>query len=676
MPREALRFEELSRRHAGGRVPPLVVERGGRPGLVNDRLVEIYQRGFCGVHDVPLGLILPKTVSSRPSGEKWEEGDLHLNESVIPDWKPLCRMIRNFTTDDGARPGDKSCRQCDVEHAALAEEVGRAVAYLCCYGMIDFAVPVKVGQFVVAVLLSGQLLPKKGRIWPSGLVGIEPATLEAQDDLVDLDSLSVKRINAVADYGIGAEEIQTTLAKHAKACPRVGPRVVEDLLKRIDTAASLLSDLATNTYELEKSRLASFIRFGFADPLAILKGDLSNQPEALCQLESSLKSFSTLLGLEFTALCREKGCIGTLIRGEILCETGLGPPMGKQRTFSLELQSASPSESGDIQDIPLGGLSDTPLAKQINERYRSAGIDSPMLLCVTPRQTPGFMMLLGKLEKDWHSSLPEIDAQSISDISSIACLVCETLHLLQDVHQTQEAMDRFIEDVAHDIRAPIQSIITKAALLKRARLQKNEYVEQARRISAAVMRIHLVARRVWTAQRLHRGEFRYGEASVGVRETVTKATDALQDISGQEAVSVVAEWDDLEAIPRLFVDPDVFFEVILNLVHNAVKYSSGEAGGRRPQVIIRGWTDGAKAVISAGNRGIQIQEDEIPLIFNRYYRTPVARRMRPEGSGIGLSIVEDFVDHYRGKTEVTSAPIQGTRDSLTIFKLLLPIGGR
>jgi signal transduction histidine kinase len=667
--------EDLMRKYAGGRIPPLIDATDSRFGLVNDKLFEIYQRGFCGVHEVPLGLLLAEWSPTQTAGGKWVGGNYHYNQSAEPDWVPFCRLVRDFVLADGSRPGDLRCEASDRRRAAMAEKAGVAMAYLCCHGLIDFAVPVCVGGQCIAVIFSGQVRPAADQEWPPGLVQIDPALTEGQDGPMDLRSLSDSLIERVADYGMPREAVMLSLGPRASArqVHEIGPVGIKGILGRLDRAAGHLSDLANKTYDLEKLRVASFVRFAFARPLGTLRDDLGNWRESAARLREGLALFSEFYGCEYAFLCRVQK--GAHVR--IMCAHGLPALEAEGVTIPLDIHSAiraSVPPSG-LTTIPLSLLAEAKVLAPVLASFRQAGVADGSLAYVEPEETPGYFLLFGSARCGWPGLVGSTDAVSLREVATIACLVSETVSLIGEVHEAQQATDRFMEDVAHDIRTPIQNVINKAAMLKRVQMDQPQCAKQAQKVAAAVMRVHLVARRVWTVQRLHRGALAYRTQSASILETVSKAVDAVEDLSADEGVQIVVERDALESMPSLAVDTDLFFETVLNLLHNAVKYSNVPVG-RPPQVIIKGSATPSECVLSIGNRGIEISDGDIPRIFDRGFRTTQAYRKRSDGSGIGLSIVKDFVDHYRGSVKVSSTPIEGTTDYLTVIEIHLPRGGR
>jgi two-component system sensor histidine kinase BaeS len=101
-------------------------------------------------------------------------------------------------------------------------------------------------------------------------------------------------------------------------------------------------------------------------------------------------------------------------------------------------------------------------------------------------------------------------------------------------------------------------------------------------------------------------------------------------------------------------------QVITNLLGNAAKFTP--AGGR---VTVSTGTDGAQARLTVADTGVGIAPDQLPHIFERFWRgtTP----MRAAGSGIGLAIVAELVRGHDGEIEVSSTPGEGT-----VFVISLP----
>jgi signal transduction histidine kinase len=682
---ECLTDEELLSLHSDGRIPPLVDSADPRSGLVNGHLLEIYQRGFSGVHTTPLGILLADA-ASLGDGDPWSTGDYHYNQLCRQDWTRFCRTVREFSPDGVAKQGDDACEACDRQHAAVAANLGRAMAYICCHGMIDFAVPVRVGEHPIAVLLTGQLRPKGDCDWPSGLVTV--CTNDAACGVaarVDIRQVSRDRIVALTErYGIPADSLVDAMEQD-----RVGNRVTEirpddvrAMLNQLDHAASLLSNLATSTYELQRIRLFSIIRFEFALALANIVENSSNVEDGLNKITDTLTKFARLVDCTHVALCRLTVDDGLVSAIEVQSQVGLdGGCLGKQ--FAVPQVPRSLICGGDkahlnsqFVELAMPQLSSMPFFSKFTMSDGGAAETGQKVWCAAPVCTPTFALFMRTRNAEVRQIPGETEVRSIVEVATTACLVCETLLLLKDITRSQQKLDRFIEDVAHDIRAPVHNIITKVALIKRLTAQSQQFTLQAARLGAAVMRIDLVARRIWTAQMLQRGALVYRKGVfTSLREVVAKAVDALFDLSHREQVEVVVESDGMEAVPPLEVDPEVFYEVILNLVHNAIKYSRRSTGRRISQVIVRGWREGGNAILTVGNRGLQIGDEERQRIFDRYYRTPQACRYRPDGAGIGLTVVKDFMDHYGGQVTVTSEPIVGTGDYLTIFVLSLRIRG-
>lgn len=110
-----------------------------------------------------------------------------------------------------------------------------------------------------------------------------------------------------------------------------------------------------------------------------------------------------------------------------------------------------------------------------------------------------------------------------------------------------------------------------------------------------------------------------------------------------------------EDISATMGDRDQLHHLLLNLLDNAIKYT-GEGG----QITLGLWNDKEWARIEVADNGPGIAEEDVPHIFDRFFRTSDARMNQRQGSGLGLAIVKSITDSHGGKIEVYSRPNLGT----------------
>ena len=124
----------------------------------------------------------------------------------------------------------------------------------------------------------------------------------------------------------------------------------------------------------------------------------------------------------------------------------------------------------------------------------------------------------------------------------------------------------------------------------------------------------------------------------------------------------------LERWQAIHLDIEMFRLVVLNLLHNGIKYSF-------PNTCVRigGWQNDGRVgtTITFENEGIHIHNEEKDRIFERYFRAKNAIIMDPAGSGVGLALVKEFVDHYGGRIDVVSTEI-GFGKYMNAFSIFLP----
>ena len=112
----------------------------------------------------------------------------------------------------------------------------------------------------------------------------------------------------------------------------------------------------------------------------------------------------------------------------------------------------------------------------------------------------------------------------------------------------------------------------------------------------------------------------------------------------------------------LFADRDKISQVLVNLISNALKYTNSNG-----QVTITAADSGDNTTIAVRDTGIGISEEDLPYIFERFYRSDKSRNRTTGGSGIGLTIAKAIVEAHKGSISASGKLNEGT-----VFTVALP----
>ncbi len=114
-------------------------------------------------------------------------------------------------------------------------------------------------------------------------------------------------------------------------------------------------------------------------------------------------------------------------------------------------------------------------------------------------------------------------------------------------------------------------------------------------------------------------------------------------------------------MPLIHAYEPELIRMLQNLLSNAIKYSTDGA-----VITIRAWTVDDSVGLSVADQGLGISEEDLPRIFDDFYRTQAGRQAGIQGTGLGLPIVKSVVDHHKGTLDVESALGEGTTFTITL----------
>jgi two-component system OmpR family sensor kinase len=229
-----------------------------------------------------------------------------------------------------------------------------------------------------------------------------------------------------------------------------------------------------------------------------------------------------------------------------------------------------------------------------------------------------------------------------------------------------EAQRRFVADASHELRTPLTSLTGLAEILMiGAHGNDSRVIEQsARAIHDELNRLSRLVNDLLTLSRLDSTRDDSGPPARRVRmdacATLTGAAQQMRALAEGRTVRLTAEC----AAPLWVVgDPGQVKQVLLNLIDNALRYTP--AGGA---VRLRGAVEDGMARIEVQDSGAGIAADELPHIFERFYRGDASRSRATGNSGLGLAIARAIIEAHGGTIAVRSAPGSGT-----CFTLRLPL---
>ena len=237
----------------------------------------------------------------------------------------------------------------------------------------------------------------------------------------------------------------------------------------------------------------------------------------------------------------------------------------------------------------------------------------------------------------------------------IAALSGAVNHMAESLERQETLRRRLTSDVAHELRTPVANVSLNLEMMldevwepTKDRLQS--CYEELGRISGIISDLEKLRQMETENMNLELEPVNLLELAQAVEtafEPDLKKKKLTCEVSG-EAAAVMGDQRRLH-------------QVIFNLVSNAVKYST--EGGT---IQIRVKQEKHKAVLIVEDQGIGMAEEELPLIFERFYRTDLSRSRKTGGAGIGLAIVKAIVQAHQGTVTVTSKVGCGSRFTVTL----------
>ncbi|MCM0081597.1 ATP-binding protein [Geomonas sp. Red32] len=236
-------------------------------------------------------------------------------------------------------------------------------------------------------------------------------------------------------------------------------------------------------------------------------------------------------------------------------------------------------------------------------------------------------------------------------------------HDISALKRAEKIRRDFVANVSHELRTPVTVIKGYAETLLNGTV--SEDAERRDRFLGIIYnhadRLTVLVRDLLALSELESGEVNLQPQTVQLEGAIRNAL-LLVEQRGEEK-GVTLEFAGVSGTGSVTVDRGRLDQVLINLLDNAIKYSS-----TGDKVAVSAADEGKMVRVSVKDEGIGIPAKDLPRLFERFYRVDAARSRDCGGTGLGLSIVKHIVQAHGGSVSVESTPGAGSTFSFTLPK--------
>ncbi|MCX8250565.1 MAG: HAMP domain-containing sensor histidine kinase [Dehalococcoidia bacterium] len=253
-----------------------------------------------------------------------------------------------------------------------------------------------------------------------------------------------------------------------------------------------------------------------------------------------------------------------------------------------------------------------------------------------------------------------VDANPGSELGNLGIAFNDMAGALEDAESERR---RLVADIAHELRSPLTNIQGYLEAIKDGVLEADESTvdtiySQTKHLSALVEDLRLLAL-------VEAGNLRLELTNADISELVSNAAEAFRPRAVDRSIKL--EVTVSVGMPGTRLDPTRIRQVVSNLIENAITHTPD---GGRVVVNVSPTTHTVAAIISVSDTGTGISPEDLPHVFDRFYRVDPSRNRGTGGAGLGLTIVKRLVEVHGGQVEVSSV-----FGSETTFTVQIPFAG-
>lgn len=227
--------------------------------------------------------------------------------------------------------------------------------------------------------------------------------------------------------------------------------------------------------------------------------------------------------------------------------------------------------------------------------------------------------------------------------------------------QLEKMRKDFIANVSHELRTPISMLQGYSeAIVDDIAESQEEKKEMAKVIYDESLRMGRLVNELLDLARMEAGHIQLTLEEITIASFINRIIHKFQGLAKDNEIYLEAEIEN--GLSTIYLDPDRIEQVLTNLIDNAIRHTPN---GGSVKLTVESENNGVRMKVTDSGSGIP--EEDLPFVFERFYKADKARTRGKSGTGLGLAIAKNIIDAHKGTISVHSKLGQGTT-----FSFFLP----
>ena len=347
--------------------------------------------------------------------------------------------------------------------------------------------------------------------------------------------------------------------------------------------------------------------------------------------------------------------------------TEMGTLAGLYNTNYYTVARKVVSADGDLIGILFASTNASALSVFLNDMLFMFIISAGVMIFVSSILS---VLLTQKMTTPLRNMTEAVNDYARGDFSSrvqvdgedeIAQLALTFNNMAQSLQKNEEIRSTFIDNMAHELRTPMTSIKGFVDGILDKTIPQEQEGRYLKIVSDEVGRLSRLTRSMLDIAKLEKGDYVQNAKVYDIWETITMTIFGAEKRIEEKGIRIEGFAPQRTLV---YADPDIIHQVVFNLIDNAVKFA-----GDNGMISISVKKKQSRVYVGIKNTGEGIPKEDIPHIFERFYKADKSRSMNTEGAGLGLYICKRLINRSDGDIMVRS--VQG---EFTEFVFNIPAG--